>query len=115
LNASVYDSVFRPVAGTKYDNFLVGVAGDLVAFELRGEGPWLVEQVGPNTYLGFDGRAEASVATATVSTITASFEGFINYCGAKAETAPYYDGSPARAVTSAVCESKNHHLILTRR
>jgi hypothetical protein len=57
-----------------YDTFPVGVAGDLVAFELRGEGPYLVEKVAPNMYLALYGRAEASIGTGGASTITTAFK-----------------------------------------
>ena len=98
-----------------YGSFSIGVAGDLVAFELRGEGPTLIEQVAENTYLGFDGRAEARVETATVSTISAFFSGSINYCALPAPMGQYWGCNPAHAVAHAECQSTTHRLILTRR
>src|SRR5260221_6616212 len=56
-----------------YDFFSIGVAGNDVAMELRGEGPSLVERVAANRYVAFDGRADASVGTAAVSTVAAAF------------------------------------------
>jgi len=100
---------------TDYGSFPIGVAGDFLAFELRGEGPYLVEQVAPNTYLGFDGRAEASVATARVSSIATPFQGFVDYCALPSPMGQYYDCRPGLATAHAECESKNHQLILTRR
>ena len=97
-----------------YESFPIGVVGDLVAFELRGEGPYLVEEVAPNTYLGFDGRAEASVGTSRVSTISASFQGFVDYCAKTAPMGQYYD-CHAGLTARAECESNSHQLILTRR
>jgi hypothetical protein len=98
-----------------YGGFSIGVAGDLVAFELRGEGPTLIEQVAETTYLGFDGRAEARVNPANVSTISAAFIGSINYCALPAPIGQYWDCNPARAVAHAECQSTTHRLILTRR
>jgi len=97
-----------------YESFPIGVAGDLVAFELRGEGPYLVEEVAPNTYIGFDGRAEASVGTSRVSTISTSFEGRVDYCALNSPMGQYFD-CRAGLTARAECESKSHQLILTRR
>jgi hypothetical protein len=98
-----------------YESFPIGVAGDLVAFELRGEGPYLVEEVAPNTYIGFDGRAEASVGTSRVSTISASFQGWVDYCALKSPMGQYYECRAGLATARVECESKSHQLILTRR
>jgi hypothetical protein len=98
-----------------YEGFPIGIAGDLVAFELRGEGPYLVEEVAPNTYIGFDGRAEASVGTSRVSTISASFQGWVDYCALNSPMGPYYECRAGLAVARAECESNSHQLILTRR
>ena len=98
-----------------YEGFPVGVAGDLVAFELRGEGPYLVEEFEPNSYIGFDGRAEASVGSSRVSTISTSFEGWIDYCKLKSPMGTYFECTPAQAVAQSRCESKNHRLVLVRR
>lgn len=98
-----------------YGHVPISVAGEVVAFELRGEGPNLVEVIAPKTYLGFYGRAEASVGTTAVSRISTSFNGTIDYCVLSSEMGEYYDCSASRAVTHAQCQSKNHRLILTRR
>lgn len=98
-----------------YEGFPIGIAGDLVAFELRGDGPYLVEEVAPNTYIGFDGRAEASVGTSRVSTISASFQGSVDYCALKSPMGQYYECRAGLATARAECESKSHQLILTRR
>jgi hypothetical protein len=111
FNAAVSGASFL----ADYQSFPIGVAGDLVAFELRGDGPYLVEALEPNTYIGFDGRAEASVATSAVSTISASFQGWIDYCALKSPMGQYYSCIPGQAVAHAECQSTNHRLILTRR
>jgi hypothetical protein len=98
-----------------YESFPVGVAGDLVAFDLRGEGPWVVEESSPNTYLGFDGRAEFSVGTARGSTMSAPFQGWIDYCALKSPMGRYYECRAGLADAHAECESTNHQLILSRR
>ena len=86
----------------RLDRFGIGVAGDVLGFWLHGgHDPSFVEQVEAGTYLAFSGSAAASVPASGVSTISASFEGWIEYYGA--------------AVVRAHCESKDHRLILTRR
>ena len=98
-----------------YGSFSIGVAGDFLAFAFGGEGPSLVEEVAPNTYLGFDGRAEASVGTSRVSSIVTSFQRWVDYCALRSPMGQFYDCRPSLAVAHAECESKNHQLILTRR
>jgi len=98
-----------------YGSFPIGVAGDFVAFELRGEGPYLVEEVAANTYIGFDGRASASVGSARVSGIATPFQGFVDYCALSSPMGQYYDCRPGLALARTECESNNHQLILTRR
>lgn len=98
-----------------YNSFSIGVAGDYLAFGLDNEGPVLVEQVAQNTYLGFDGSAEASAGTSAVSTISTFFDGVIDYCARKSAMGSYYNCDTSQAVAHARCESKHHQLILTRR
>jgi hypothetical protein len=98
-----------------YDAFPIGVSGQEVAFELRGEGPYLVERIGTDTYLGYDGWAALSVGTSPVSTISTSFAGVISYCVRRSDLGSYYDCNAAQAITHDRCESKNHRLTLTRR
>ena len=101
-----------------YKSFYIGVAGDYLRIVLGEDGPVLVEEVAPNTYLSFGGTAAASVGTSAVSTISASFNGVIEYCALKSELDRdrFYDCSPSQPVTHATqCASKNHRLILTRR
>jgi hypothetical protein len=95
----------------------IGVAGDVVSFWLgeEGYGAFLVEQVAPDSYLEFDGGAEATVGTSAVSTISTAFHGSADYCVQHSEMGQYYDCDSRRAVTNVHCESHNHRLILTRR
>ena len=105
--------------------FGIGVAGDALGLWLHGgHDPTLVEQLGLNTYLAFSGVGAASVAPAGASTITTAFDGWIDYCVARAPmTSGYNCGTsnitgepiPGTAVVYAHCQSPNHRLILVRR
>jgi len=95
--------------------FSIGVAGNVIAFEFGGHGPYVVEQVAPNTYLAFDGRAEMTVGPSPVSTIATSFDSSIEYCERRFEMGSGHSCSPGEAVARAKCVSKNHRLNLTRR
>jgi len=106
------------------NSFLIGVSGDYVDVWLHGgHDPALVEQLGPSTYLAISGNAAASVATSSASTVTAQFDGWIEYCVMPAPMGPIYNcgtsnttGEPTgAAITRAHCESPNHRLTLTRR
>jgi hypothetical protein len=95
--------------------FFVGVFGDYVAISTEGEGPSIVEQVGPNRYVAFYGGASVSVGPAGISTISAPFKGSIEYCELKSAIGQYYDCSPALAAVHEECTSNNGQLTLTRR
>ena len=92
--------------------FLIGVAGDYIAF-LESEEPWIVEEFAPNTYVAIGGSAAATAGPA-VSTITAPFDGSIEYCERQSPMGMYYS-CDAIARARARCTSKNHRLTLTRR
>ena len=63
-----------------YGSFLIGVAGDYVAFNLEeSEGPYLVEELAPNSYVAIGGVASTTVNPAS-SSISASLDGTIEYC-----------------------------------
>jgi hypothetical protein len=98
-----------------YERIFIGVAGNFIALEFGGHGPYVVEQVAPNTYLAFDGRAGISVGPSPVSTISTSFDGSISLCERKSEMGSYYSCTSSEAIAHAECASKNHQLILTRR
>jgi hypothetical protein len=102
-----------------HSNFGIGVAGDYLSFLVwDGESP-LVEQVAANTYLSLSGSAAASVGTSSVSAISAPFDGSFEYCALKSESGRSYDdcrsGQGQPVIARALCVSKNHRLILTRR
>ena len=96
-----------------YNVISVGVAGDVITMWFGGHGPFVVEQVAPNTYLGFDGAIEA-VVTAPVQSISAAFKGWVDYCALSAPMGQYYDCPVARAVARSECEASNHQLIVTK-
>ena len=87
----------------------IGVAGDYVSlwFEV------LVEQIAPNTFLGFTGEAAATVGTADRSTFVIPFKGSIDYCVTTAEKGRYEDCYQARGAVRG-CNS-THQLTLTKR
>jgi hypothetical protein len=91
--------------------FEAAVAGDFVALELRGYE--LVEQVAPNTYLRFNGRAEASAGRA-LSSVSTSFQGRIDYCALNAPMGPVYSCGIG-AVARVECQSTDHRLTIARR
>jgi hypothetical protein len=96
-----------------YDTFLIGIAGDYLAFNLEeSEGPYLVEELAPNTYVAIGGLASATVGPGA-STISTSFEGSIEYCQQSSPMVSFYRCAPAGA--RARCASNNHRLTLTRR
>ena len=111
FDGAVSGAQFAPFANI----FWVGVAGDYVAVSTEGEGPTIVEQVGPNRYVAYLGSAGASVGNPAVSTLTAPFNGVIEYCELKSAIGTFYDCSPALAAVREQCTSKNNQLILTRR
>jgi hypothetical protein len=100
---------------TYYKMISIFVAGDYIDFDLSDN--FLLEEVGPDTYLTIGGVGAASVGTSGVSTISASFHGLFDYCVTKAEpnVGNLYSCVPAEAIAHAQCASKNHRLILTRR
>jgi hypothetical protein len=111
LSGTVAGGQFAPFANT----FFVGVFGDYVAASTNGEGPTIVEQVGPNRYVAFLGEADFSVGSAGISTITAPFKGTIEYCGLNSALAQSYECSPSLAAVREECTSNNSQLTMTRR
>ncbi len=111
FDGTVTGGQFAPYANL----FWVGVAGDYVAISTEGEGPSIVEQLGPKTYVAYFGSAGASIATSSVSTISAPFHGVIEYCELKASIGQYYDCSLELAAVREQCTLPNSRLTLTRR
>jgi hypothetical protein len=111
FDGTVTGGVFPPYANL----FWVGVAGDYVAVSTEGEGPSIVEQLDPLTYVAYYGSAGASIGTPSVSTLSAPFTGVIEYCELKAPIGQYYDCSPELAAAREQCTLPNSRLTLTRR
>jgi hypothetical protein len=97
--------------------FAVGVAGDYVAFSVDFDGPTIVEELAPKTYLAIDGLGEGSVGTSKLSIMSVPFDGYIDFCVLKTESPMNYSGCviPDQTVAHAQCTSKHHRLTLTRR
>ena len=96
------------------NTILVGVAGDAITMWFGGDGPYVVEEAAPHTYLAFDGAIEV-VATAPVRSITASFNGWFDYCALSGPMGQYYNCPVGSALARSECQSSNHQLIVTRR
>jgi hypothetical protein len=97
------------------DNFAVGVAGDAVTLNLyNGEDAGIVERVPPAYYLALSGQAQA-VTTSSPATISAAFDGTIDYCGVSLAASPYDECYFPKTSAHQECTSKNHRLMLTRR
>jgi hypothetical protein len=111
FNGRVSDARFAPNANI----FWVGVAGDYLAISTEGEGPSIVEEVGPGRYIAYAGSAGATVGTPDVTTLSAAFNGVIEYCELKSPAASYYDCSPSLAAVREQCTSTSSRLVLTRR
>lgn len=94
------------------NSFPIGVAGDHVAGftgDLHGT-PSLVEQIAPNTYVGFDGTIAASVASSG-AIISGAFDALIEYCETDAPMGPAYRCSLGQRKS---CTSTNHQFRLAR-
>jgi hypothetical protein len=98
-----------------YRVFGIFVAGDYLSAEIGNAhgSPGLVEEIGAKTYLTLGGSVAASVTD--VSTISASFNGFVERCELTTEWGSRYNCSEAQTVALAQCTSTKHQLILTRR
>jgi hypothetical protein len=96
------------------NGFYLNVAGNYINLSLGDHtDPGITEQVEANTYFAFGGWAILSTAP-PVSTISTTFQGWIDYC-VNPNMGARYDCKPSPAVTLTRCESTTHQLILTRR
>ena len=97
-----------------YDKFDIGVAGDHFAGVLGDfhGSPGIAEQVGVDTFLGFEGSASA-VVSADAGTVAGAFDGVISVC--RLAGAPGSRYSCDGAITRAVCPSSRHRFVLPRR
>lgn len=99
-----------------FNTFAVGVAGRTLTFNLHGghDAP-VAEQLADNTYLAFSGGAVAEIGSPTLTTVSAPFAGWIQYCASTLPLSGYYNCLPARTTAFVHCESTGHRLILSRR
>jgi hypothetical protein len=78
------------------------------------EGPWILEELAPSTYLAFYGQATVAVGTAG-STMSGPLNGTIEMCtGVVPPHGYYYDCRLAGGVNSIRCTS-THRVTVTRR
>jgi hypothetical protein len=95
--------------------FWVGVAGNYVAVSTEGEGPSIVEQLGPKTYISYFGQAGASVPGGSRTVVSAPFRGSIEYCELKSPVGQYYECTDALAEVRLVCTGADSRLTLAPR
>ena len=96
------------------NGFYLNVAGSHINLSLGDHtDPGITERVAADTFFAFGGWAVVS-ATAPVSTISTTFQGWIDYC-VNPHMGSRYDCRPAPAVALARCESAKHQVTLTRR
>jgi hypothetical protein len=105
--------------GYAWEGFSIGVAADVLAIgggNLHGD-PGLVEQVGSDSYLAFDGTAEGTASAGGSTILDAAFQGFIEYCGLPpGSPVPIVDGRYRCPVDARVrCFSSRHRLTLSRK
>jgi len=58
----------------------------------------MVEEVGANTYVAFDGRAEALLEASPPSSLAITFHGWVNYCQSNAPMSQTGAGDRPRLV-----------------
>ncbi len=92
--------------------FPIGVAGNRLSFWLHGRhDPAIVEDLGENTYLGFSGNAEATIAAAGAATITTTFDGWIEHVALRVPLVQWYFPLPqARQQVQLRLEQPSHHV-----
>lgn len=106
--------------GLSWPDLGIAVAGDYLELSMgdfHGQ-PAVVERVHDNAFLAFGGGGTTTVGAGPVSTITATFEGAIEYCVLPPGMSPIVDSRYACAAphadTHAVCDARGHQLILRR-
>lgn len=103
LVATAISGQFAPYANI----FLLGVSGDYVAITTAGEGPSLIERLGPARYVAYSITATTSGLVSGMTTISVPFTGAIEYCELKSEIGQYYYCSPALANVREQCSAPN--------
>ena len=94
--------------GPSFEGFQLawaGVAGNDVSFGFSD--PGVIEEVAPHTYLSFYGGGTTHVESSRPSTMSVSFDGWIDYCALTADTEFSY-ANCAPAVEHTRCVSKDH-------
>ena len=120
-------AVDAPVLQASYgllDGFDIGVAGTTLGFWLDGShDPTLVERLDTSTYLAYSGIGWTTIDPAAASTISASFDGWVDYCVMHSPMGGYYNCGtsnvtgqpiPGASITRVHCESTSHRVILAR-
>ena len=110
------------VPGVAWEGLWFNVAGDYIEV-WTGDGhgqPGIIEQTDVNAYFAVDGVAQRVASSSGASNISMTLEAQITHCELKAGLLPLiqdrrFDCAVSRAVTSAVCQSRNHQLLMTRR
>jgi hypothetical protein len=106
------------------NGFQIGVAGKTLAFWLDGShDPTLVERLDTSTYLAYSGIGWTTVESSDPPTISAVFEGWIDYCVMASPMIRYYacttsnfTGAPIPgAMAHQRCEATRHQIRLTRK
>ena len=98
-----------------YNTIGISVTEDFIRFDMSDN--FIREEVSPDAYLTIGGVGGTSVSTSIGSTISAPFQGTLDYCNTTAEPDEdnNYSCLPDLAIAHARCSSKNHQLILMRR
>lgn len=141
LRTRTYSATITPATGTSDTSFRLAVTGTPVLGTLNrvsievggntlglwldgGHDPTLVEQLGPNAYLAYSGLGWATVDRSASTTISGSFEGWIEYCEMNSPMREGYNCGtsnftgnpiPGASITRIRCDASSHQLILTRR
>ena len=98
-----------------YDTVPLHVAHDYFSFDLgdfHGQ-PGFVDNVGVAEYLAFSGTAPFTVGSDTFTSMSAPFDGLIEFCALPEPMGSRY--SCSSATFRAQCQSPRHRLILERR
>ena len=106
------------------DGFQIGVAGNTLGFWLDGShDPTLVERLDTSTYVAYSGIGWVTVDPARTATISAEFEGWVEYCVLATPMATNYyscgmsgfgEPIPGASVQRVRCETPRQQLTLTR-
>jgi hypothetical protein len=110
------------VPNQAWEGLWLNVAGDyveVVTGDLHGQ-PGIIEQTDVNAYFTVDGVAKRTPNSSGASTISLALEAQIAHCELKSGLQPldangWFNCPATRAVSSVVCQSSNHQLVLTRR